>query len=442
MENCNQCGGPLGTGTYKLPFKMALGNTALLPVCRGCYEERTRTNAAPSGNAAQQGSMFLFLFNSDTPSANADASYGAFSETTLLKHLFAALIEGPGQNIGKTELKACHGDLFERHPLGDSACTLRILGNMMRTDNLDGSRLVASFDASIRKGETVGFIPWAVGLSPLPETVATRIHDALKVELPEFYLGIIPLGQTHDFESTASRLSLPQTMRIRGGQLVGDWLGKSPLGSIGAPTETAGVDAADQGAVEQEVLRLIRAGNKIGAIKLYREKTGVGLKEAKDAVEQGDFSGLHPIHVQPSGAPEEQALTLLRAGKKIEAIKLWRERTGKGLKDSKDAVEALAHSHNIEVKSESGCFIATAVCGGESHEVLVLRRFRDTILARTCVGRSIIAAYSVSSPPLAQILARHSGLKRLTAAMVIRPISRLVERRFDSANNRVEHYGA
>jgi hypothetical protein len=34
-----------------------------------------------------------------------------------------------------------------------------------------------------------------------------------------------------------------------------------------------------------EVRALIRAGNLIGAIKLYREKTGVGLKEAKDAVE-------------------------------------------------------------------------------------------------------------------------------------------------------------
>ncbi len=35
-----------------------------------------------------------------------------------------------------------------------------------------------------------------------------------------------------------------------------------------------------------EVVALVRQGNKIGAIKLYREKTGVGLKEAKDAVEK------------------------------------------------------------------------------------------------------------------------------------------------------------
>jgi ribosomal protein L7/L12 len=35
-----------------------------------------------------------------------------------------------------------------------------------------------------------------------------------------------------------------------------------------------------------EVLALARDGKKIQAIKVYREVTGVGLKEAKDAVER------------------------------------------------------------------------------------------------------------------------------------------------------------
>ncbi len=35
-----------------------------------------------------------------------------------------------------------------------------------------------------------------------------------------------------------------------------------------------------------EVVALVRQGNKIGAIKLYREKMGVDLKTAKDAVEK------------------------------------------------------------------------------------------------------------------------------------------------------------
>jgi len=38
-------------------------------------------------------------------------------------------------------------------------------------------------------------------------------------------------------------------------------------------------------AIYPEILELIRKGKKIRAIKLYREETGVGLKEAKEYVE-------------------------------------------------------------------------------------------------------------------------------------------------------------
>lgn len=37
--------------------------------------------------------------------------------------------------------------------------------------------------------------------------------------------------------------------------------------------------------VDEKVMELMKSGQKIAAIKLYREQTGVGLKEAKDYVE-------------------------------------------------------------------------------------------------------------------------------------------------------------
>jgi hypothetical protein len=37
--------------------------------------------------------------------------------------------------------------------------------------------------------------------------------------------------------------------------------------------------------VNQKIMEFVKAGEKIRAIKLYREHTGVGLKEAKDYVE-------------------------------------------------------------------------------------------------------------------------------------------------------------
>ncbi|WP_194909350.1 ribosomal protein L7/L12 [Catenulispora rubra] len=41
----------------------------------------------------------------------------------------------------------------------------------------------------------------------------------------------------------------------------------------------------------------------------------------------------------PVAAYEAQLTTLVQAGKKIQAIKLYREATGAGLKDAKDAVD-------------------------------------------------------------------------------------------------------
>ncbi|MCX7049974.1 MAG: hypothetical protein NTX50_31385 [Candidatus Sumerlaeota bacterium] len=183
-----------------------------------------KTTTAPP--TAKRPCMVLFLFNSDAPPPDAHASYGALSESKLLTHLFARWNQDTGQDILKTELKACHGDLFERHPFGDSACTLKKLGKMMQSNNLDGSRLRAEFDSALREGTTVGFIPWAIGLYPVPDNVVQSIHQALKLELPEFYLGVIALPASCQFESTASSLSLPQTLRIKQGQLIGDWQGK------------------------------------------------------------------------------------------------------------------------------------------------------------------------------------------------------------------------
>ncbi len=51
--------------------------------------------------------------------------------------------------------------------------------------------------------------------------------------------------------------------------------------SYAGPAADAGADQAWLAQVQE----MVRRGKKIQAIKLYREHTGVGLKEAKDAVE-------------------------------------------------------------------------------------------------------------------------------------------------------------
>jgi hypothetical protein len=39
------------------------------------------------------------------------------------------------------------------------------------------------------------------------------------------------------------------------------------------------------GGLDPDIQQLLNSGKKINAIKLYRERTGVGLAEAKDAIE-------------------------------------------------------------------------------------------------------------------------------------------------------------
>jgi hypothetical protein len=56
--------------------------------------------------------------------------------------------------------------------------------------------------------------------------------------------------------------------------------------------------------------------------------------------------------VSPSDA---QILELLRTGKKIHAIKIYREKAGGGLREAKEYVESLGSRHGIATVSSGGC---------------------------------------------------------------------------------------
>jgi hypothetical protein len=58
------------------------------------------------------------------------------------------------------------------------------------------------------------------------------------------------------------------------------------------------------------------------------------------------------------------------------------------------------------------CFIATAAFGSpmETH-VTILRKFRDTYLLPSALGRIFVSAYNRYSPPLAQFIAKHEIVK-------------------------------
>ena len=118
--------------------------------------------------------------------------------------------------------------------------------------------------------------------------------------------------------------------------------------------------------VVAEVDRLVVAGQKIHAIKLYRDHSGVSLKEAKDRIEHWSVSTTppHPAAVSHTTAPHSSITAtpssvraslpasvasdidaLVAGGSAIAAIKALREHTGLGLKESKNVIEAWPHSH-------------------------------------------------------------------------------------------------
>jgi ribosomal protein L7/L12 len=101
-------------------------------------------------------------------------------------------------------------------------------------------------------------------------------------------------------------------------------------------------------------MTLIQNGQKLEAIKQYRERTGSGLKEAKDAVEALERGEQLPTPNAILTTVDQDIVSLVREGKRIAAIKLYREKTGVGLPEAKAAVETLATEHGVQARG-SGC---------------------------------------------------------------------------------------
>ena len=99
-----------------------------------------------------------------------------------------------------------------------------------------------------------------------------------------------------------------------------------------------GIDAPP-GGLSDRVRQLMADGRKIEAIKVYREQTGVGLKEAKDVVDAYVEGGAVP-EVGPAARVPGDWQATARSGNLIQAIKEYREQTGAGLKEAKGAVDA------------------------------------------------------------------------------------------------------
>jgi ribosomal protein L7/L12 len=120
---------------------------------------------------------------------------------------------------------------------------------------------------------------------------------------------------------------------------------RKPFHVEGASPQQVELDARLE--QQDEIRQLLQARQKIQAIKLYREETGVNLKEAKAAVErmeagmQESWPQEQPEQTRSDLVDPARLQRLIREGRKIEAIKYFRQQRGVGLREAKDAVDWL-----------------------------------------------------------------------------------------------------
>jgi ribosomal protein L7/L12 len=98
----------------------------------------------------------------------------------------------------------------------------------------------------------------------------------------------------------------------------------------------------------QKIHEFIHNQQLLHAIKLYREATGASLAEAKAAIEEMARNELikPPDSVRDYDNPvmEGKIKSLLSKNRKIDAIKIYREEYGVGLNEARSAVERIEAS--------------------------------------------------------------------------------------------------
>lgn len=81
-----------------------------------------------------------------------------------------------------------------------------------------------------------------------------------------------------------------------------------------------------------------------------------------------------------------------------------------------------------EKKSSSGCFIATVVYESQiSHEIQVLKAFRDKYLSKSFLGEWLIENYYKVSPFVAEILKQNYILKKVAKIVVVNPVVTIIK---------------
>lgn len=131
-----------------------------------------------------------------------------------------------------------------------------------------------------------------------------------------------------------------------------------------APLPISDVETLSDEVFQEQLIQLVQQGQRVQAVAAYRRWTGVDLDQAQAAIENLERD--NQFNMTSADADLEwQIIACLERGEKIAAVKLHRDKTGVSLKESKDAVEAIETRLGLNPGAESkgGCLGMLLVVG-------------------------------------------------------------------------------
>ena len=175
----------------------------------------------------------------------------------------------------------------------------------------------------------------------------------------------------------------------------------------------------------QRAYEFERSGEKEKALEYFNKvlDENINNEDARAGVKRLTY--VHTINiggVEVPAEPGNKIIELINQGLKVKAIGELRLATGLGLKEAKDAVDLYIAQKGMpsngyqynQSTQKSGCYVATAVYGSyDCPEVWTLRRFRDNTLTKSWYGRMFVHAYYALSPTLVKWFGQSKGFKNL-----------------------------
>ena len=106
---------------------------------------------------------------------------------------------------------------------------------------------------------------------------------------------------------------------------------------------------------EKYVISLLKQGKKIEAIAFVKNKTGMTLKEAKDYIDKKNDNEYYDKNMSISEEDEQYLSSLINENKELEAVTFLHKNKDMSLLEAKNYTDRLILKKNIETKKENSC---------------------------------------------------------------------------------------